>query len=107
QPSAVIWSRGEAEAAATRLAIEDAAVTAARLAVALGPERGAVEDYWRALFRATYRAEFRVEPQGREDAILSVNHAHFMELMPRVLDRAGIAWRQHGDEIELELSPAR
>ena len=107
QPSAVIWSRGEAEAAATRRAIEDAAATAARLAVALGPARGTIEDYWRALFRATYRAEFRVEPPGREDAILSVNRAHFMELLPRALDRIGIVWRRHREEIEPDLSPAR
>lgn len=107
QPSAVIWARVEAEREATQRAIQDAGVTAARLAVALGPGRGPVEEYWRALFRATYRAEFRVEPPGREDSILSVNHAHFMELLPRALDRAGIAWRWHGDEIEPELSPAQ
>lgn len=99
QPSALIWSRDEASAAGVRAAVERASATAARLAVALGPESGLADDYWRALFRATYRAEFRIEPPGREDAILSVNRAHFDGLLPVALDRAGVAYRREGEMI--------
>ncbi len=41
------------------------------------------DDYWRALFRATYRAELRVEAPGREDSILAANPAHFDGLLAR------------------------
>jgi len=100
QPSALIWSRGEAEAAAVRQAVEAASATAARLAAALGPARALPDEYWRALFRATYRAELRVEAPGREDSILSVNRAHFDGLLPLALERAGIGYRRHGEELE-------
>jgi hypothetical protein len=56
----------------------------------LGPASGTAEDYWRALFRATYKAEFRVEKAGREDDILSVNADHFAGLLPLALAAAGI-----------------
>ena len=66
QPSALAWSRDPAQRDAVAAAVAEAAKTAARFAVALGPEAGTAEDYWGALFRATYRAEFRVERPGRE-----------------------------------------
>ena len=99
QPSALAWVRGEPEAAAVQEALGAAACTAAWLAVALGPSRGTEEDYWRALFRATYRAELRVEAAGREDSILSVNRAHFTGLLPRALAEEGIACEQQGATI--------
>jgi len=90
QPSVLVWVR-DAEARKGALsALGEAARTAARLAVALGPETGAAEDYWRALFRATYKAEFRVEKGGREDRILSVNAAHFDGLLPLALAAQGM-----------------
>ena len=96
QPSALIWQRDDAARSEVVAAIADAAKTAARLAVALGPESGHAEDYWRALFRATYQAEFRVEKAGREDSILSVNAAHFDGLLPLAMDAAGIAYHRDG-----------
>ena len=89
QPSALAWASGESAQRDVAQAIAAAAKTAARLAAALGPECGRAEDFWRALFQATYRAEFRVEKAGREDSILSVNAAHFEGLLP-------LAW-QAGD----------
>jgi len=100
QPSALAWSRGEAAVTAVRTALEAAAATAARLAAVVGPARGQEEEFWRALFRATYRAEFRVEPAGREDAILSVNRAHFDGLLPLALVEAGVPFAQDGRTIE-------
>ena len=97
QPSALVWQRGEADADKVREAIGAAAQTAARLAVAIGPDRGAAADYWRALFRATYRAEFRIEKPGREDSILSVNAAHFDGLLPLALSAQGIPFEREGE----------
>ena len=92
QPSALVWQRDEAAAREVRQAIADAARTASWLAVALGPATGRADDYWRALFRATYRAELRVERAGREDAILSANAEHFAGLLPAALGSARIAY---------------
>lgn len=96
QPSALVWVEDEAAREEVAAAIAAAAVTAARLATALGPTSGTAEDYWRALFRATYAAEFRVEKGGRENDILSVNEAHFAGLLPLAMAAAGIAPRQDG-----------
>lgn len=90
QPSALAWQRSDADAEHVAEGIARAACTAARLAVALGPESGTPDEYWRALFRATYAAEFRVEKAGREDSILAVNHDHFDGLLPLALLEDGI-----------------
>lgn len=90
QPSALIWAADETAHRQVIAAIASAATTAARLAAALGPEIGSAEDYWRALFRATYAAEFRVEKGGRENDILAVNADHFAGLLPLALAAGGI-----------------
>ena len=90
QPSALAWCRDTCAADAVAEAVAGAARTAGRLAVALGPETGTPQDYWRCLFRATYAAEFRVEKPGREDSILAVNRAHFDGLLRLALIDAGI-----------------
>ena len=105
QPSALVWQRDDAARLAVIAAVTEAAKTAARLAVALGPEQGEAGDYWRALFRATYQAELRVEKAGREDSILSVNAAHFKGLLPLALEAQGIAFSQEGDVIAPQMSP--
>lgn len=97
QPSGLAWQRDAAAGSAIAQAVAGAARTAARLAVALGPERGTPEDYWRALFRATYAAEFRVEKAGREDSILAANRDHFQGLLPLALEADGIAFAQGPD----------
>lgn len=94
QPSGLAWLGGEATRQPVVAAVSGAARTAARLAVALGPETGTAEDYWRALFRATYAAEFRVEKAGREDSILSVNQEHFDGLLPLALAADDIAFER-------------
>ncbi len=91
QPCALVWEADGNAREAVIGAIGDAAQTAARLAAALGPPSGTAEDYWRALFRATYKAEFRVEKPGRENDILSVNAEHFDGLLPLALTAGGIA----------------
>jgi hypothetical protein len=105
QPSALVWARDDQAREAVLGALEAAAITAARLAIATGPGRGPEEEYWRALFRATYRAELRVEPPGRENAILAANQAHFDGLLPAALSRAGIPLVRDGATIEPRLEP--
>lgn len=104
QPSALVWQADDAAREAVTSAIEAAAITAARLAVALGPPSGTSEDYWRTLFRATYKAEFRVEKPGRENDILSVNEAHFAGLLPLALDAAGVAYARNGERLTPSLA---
>ena len=106
QPSALVWQRDDRAGTTVRKAIADAGRTAARLAVALGPERGHAEDYWRALFRATYRAELRVEAPGREDSILAANREHFAGLLPAALCSAGIAYGEDGATLTPHLDDA-
>ena len=89
QPAALVWCAGNDEREAIRDALKAAAITAARLAAAVGPTSGTADEYWRALFRATYKAEFRVEKPGRENAILEVNADHFDGLLPLAWDAAG------------------
>lgn len=105
QPSALAWVADDAARAEVIAAISAASVTAARLAAALGPVSGAAEDYWRALFKATYSAEFRVEKRGRENDILSVNQAHFGGLLPLALEAAGIAPGLRGAILTPRLMP--
>lgn len=96
QPSALVWLAEENVRGAVTSAIAAAACTAARLAAALGPKCGAAEDYWRALFQATYKAELRVEKPGREDSILSVNQNHFEGLLPLALSAQNIDYDRDG-----------
>lgn len=97
QPAALAWQADDAAGVAVVAAVSDCAATAARLAVALGPDAGTPEDYWRALFRATYAAEFRVEKAGREDSILSANRDHFDGLLPLALLAQGIDFARGAD----------
>jgi hypothetical protein len=106
QPSALVWTADAAARAEVVAALVAAAATAARLAAALGPPSGTAEDYWRALFRATYAAEFRVEKHGREDDILRVNAEHFAGLFPLALEAAGIAPGVQGALLAPQLPPA-
>ncbi|MEM9501796.1 MAG: hypothetical protein AAF941_08110 [Pseudomonadota bacterium] len=104
QPSALVWQEDKAARSEVIDAIGAAAQTAARLVVALGPKSGTAGEYWRALFRATYQAEFRVEKPGRENDILSVNAEHFSGLLPLALDAAGIEYRSEGKRLHPQLS---
>lgn len=89
QPAALVWARDEAAAAAVQVAVADAAMTAAGFAAALGPHRGTAADFWTALFRRTYAAEFRVEAAGREQFILAAAPDRYAALAP-------FAWRAMG-----------
>jgi hypothetical protein len=106
QPSGLVWTNDQASRAEVIEAIAGAAQTAARLAAVLGPAQGRAEDFWRALFRATYEAEFRVEKAGRESDILAVNAGHFDGLLPLAWQSVGIAFDREGAVLAPKLSGA-
>ena len=106
QPTALVWS-ADAKAAADAVdAVADAAVSAARFAAALGPERGRADDYWRSLFRATYSAEFRVEKRGRGDEIVDHDPERYAQLLPLAWAAGGIAFRCDAGLVAPALPPA-
>ncbi|MDE1468218.1 hypothetical protein [Aurantiacibacter sp. D1-12] len=96
QPSALVWSRDDESAENVATAVLGACVTAAKLAVAVGPDQGEEWDFWRSLFRATYKAELRVEKPGRENSILELNADHFDGLLPDALAHAGVDFAPQG-----------
>lgn len=91
QPAALVRSRDDARVIE---AVAAAAVTAARFAAALGPERGSAAEYWRALFRQTYAAELRVETVGREEQILAHDAARYDALLPLAWTAGGLAYEE-------------
>jgi hypothetical protein len=105
QPAALVWAADEAARETVRGAIAAAARSAARYAAALGPERGIADEYWRALFRATYAAELRVEAAGREEAIIEVNRAHLTALLPAAWAADGLAVEVADDMLAPRLEP--
>lgn len=107
QPSALVHARDDAAENAVVGALSHAAMTAARFAAALGPQRGSEADYWRALFRQTYRAEFRVEKAGREDSILTLAAGHFQGLLTDAWAAQGIAWAEREGVLEVILDGPR
>ena len=104
QPSALVWAKDDGVREEVLGALGQAACTAARLSIAVGPARGTEEAFWRALFRATYRAEFRVEKPGREQAILEANAAHFDGLLPDALAAQNIRFGWSRGQIEPRLT---
>ncbi len=104
QPAALVWQQDEEARGAVVEALCAAAATAGRLAAALGPVDGVPAEFWRALFRATYRAEFRVEKAGRENDILAVNADHFEGLLPLAWEQGGIGWERDGDRLAPQLA---
>ncbi|HET9509836.1 MAG TPA: hypothetical protein VFO80_01690 [Sphingomonas sp.] len=107
QPAALAWAATGARAR-VEAAVAAAAVTAGRYAAALGPEAGPVADYWRALFRATYAAELRVEAKGREEQILSVHGDHLRALLPAAWAAGDVPFRtQSPGTVVVGLSPDR
>ncbi|WP_294189279.1 hypothetical protein [uncultured Sphingomonas sp.] len=107
QPVALIWSADPSVHDAIVNAVADAAVTAARFAALHGPASGAAGDYWRALFRATYATEFRVEAPGREDQILSYDRARYDALLPIAWTAGAIAWSADGATLKAVLTDAQ
>ena len=106
QPAALVWSRDPEAAGRTGQAVAAAAISAARFAAALGPGCGRAEEYWRALFAATYAAEFRVEKRGRGDEIVAHDPERNMRLLPLAWEAGGVDFMVDGDMLAPSLPPA-
>ena len=104
QPAALVWTRGVAFRERTIDAVAAATTTAAGFAALHGPECGTAADFWRALFRATYAAELRVEAPGREDQILAYDGARYEALLPLAWAAGGIAFDGTADGLRPRLT---
>nr|WP_309643868.1 hypothetical protein [Phenylobacterium sp.] len=91
QPAALVWAQTPGVREAVRGAVARAAITGARFAAAIGPLQGRPDAYWRALFRQTYAAEFRVEAAGRESQILGVDPGRYDRLLTAAWAADGLA----------------
>jgi hypothetical protein len=106
QPSALIWTDGAGVRGAVLRVVADAAITAARFAALHGPARGRPEAFWRALFRATYATELRVEAPGREEQILRHDRARYETLLPLAWTAGDIMFDRTGDELSPRMEEA-
>ena len=107
QPSALVWSDRAPATAAVTAAVADAARTASRFAAALGPRAGAPADYWTALFRQTYAAEFRVERGGREQSILAFDPGRWDGLLRAAWSESGLLGEPGAATVSPRLEPAQ
>jgi len=107
QPAALVWAADDATVEAVADAVADAAKSAGRFAAALGPETGTAQDYWRALFRETYAAEFRVEKSGREAQILAFDPVRYDALLTLAWAADGIVYATEGERLCPALPAAR
>lgn len=106
QPAALVWTASPAVKETVHRAVAEAAVTAARFAAAIGPRSGTAEDFWTALFRQTYAAEFRVERRGREQQIIGADPARYDALLPAAWTAGGVAFsRSEEGVLTTELAP--
>lgn len=100
QPAQRVWVANPDAAKQVAVAVAGAVVTASRYAAALGPARGAADDFWLALFRQTYAAEFRVESTDRADTVLGADTARYAELLPLAWKAGGVAFEADGVVLE-------
>lgn len=96
QPSRLVFSADPITGDAVRAAVRDAVISASRYAAALGPVQGSARDYWLALFRETYGAEFRVEAQGRGTTILDNAPEWYEQTLPLAWTEADIGTESDG-----------
>lgn len=99
QPTQRVWSADEEAAAGAARAVEAAVVTACRYAAALGPEQGAADAYWLALFRKTYAAEFRMETTNRADTVVAAGGDRYAQVLPLAWAAGGVAFDAAGGEL--------
>ncbi len=104
QPSALAFVRDDAAYLDIAQAVAGAAMTAARIAAALGPVSGPPRAFWQGLFRQTYLAEFRVEKAGREDTILANDPAHFEGLLAAAWTAQGLPYERQGEQLAPRLT---
>lgn len=97
QPTQRVWMADGVAARDAAAACAAAVVTAGRYAAALGPDQGVARDFWAALFRRTYAAEFRVEAAGRADTVISAGVERYADLLPLAWREGGVTFETRGD----------
>lgn len=103
QPTQRVWTVDAAASRAVAEACVAAVVTAARYAAALGPVCGTAADFWGALFRKTYSAEFRVEAVGRADTVMASGPERYDTLLPLAWQAGQVAF----ETVDGMLSPVK
>ncbi len=99
QPSALVFARDPAIEDQVQAALRRAVKTAIAWAVHFGPEAGGqAGDFWRALFRATYGAELRIEDQSRADQIIALAAKRYDDLFLPALIAAGFSPTKDKDQ---------
>ena len=89
QPAALIYARDDTAREGVHDALRNAVMTAMGWAVCFGPDEGTPGAFWRALFRATYAAELRIEDASRADLIVELAAARYDKLFLPALIAAG------------------
>ena len=92
QPCALAAVRDQTARKAIEQAVGQAVATAAGWAAALGPTQGKANDYWLALFAATYAAELRVEKTARSGTILEHAEERYAALLTEAWDAQGLGY---------------
>lgn len=105
QPCACVYARSEADRSAVLAAVGAAAMTAARWAAVLGPERAEPEAHWNALYAETYALELRVESSGRSETVVAAAPERYARLLPLAWEAAGIAFERSGSSLAPLLAP--
>ena len=88
-----LWAAAQAAAEACAAAV----VAASRFAAALGPGQGTASDFWLALFRRTYAAEFRFETTDRAGTLLAGDDGRYAALLPLAWAEGGVGFETNGD----------
>ncbi len=97
QPVALVFSSDSSAQTRVHSVIRNAIMTAMNWAVHFGPTEGEAGAYWRALFRATYAAELRIEDPSRADQIIALSPARYNTLFLPALDAIGITPAPSGE----------
>jgi hypothetical protein len=106
QPAQRVWAADAACAAAATEAVVEACKTAARFAAALGPAEGRADDFWTALFRRTYAAEYRFETTDRAHEITATGRERYAALLPLAWREAGLAFEERDGVLKPAARPS-
>ncbi len=99
QPVALVYARDEAARARVTRALAQAVATAAAHGARLGPALVDPLDLWRAVFRATYGAELRVERAGRADELVDAFAERYRRLTRPALAAAGVPFTEENGRL--------
>jgi hypothetical protein len=97
QPAVLLRTPDDATRTRVVTMLVDAVKTAAWWAAHLGPESGTAEDFWVALFTATYSSELRPERSDRARLIYETYPDRYDAMLPEAWRALGIDFRREGE----------